>query len=72
MSIDDKCKDAPKGAERKTTYIDIYSCDQGHYGSRSCGHCSTSLPDDVYDKCPKCDYEFTGTKHSYDVGGSDF
>ncbi|MCR4327428.1 MAG: hypothetical protein NUV46_02505 [Nanoarchaeota archaeon] len=55
------------------TYIDVYVCDQGHYGISYCGNCRETL-DDEKDKnyCPKCNYEFMSVKADYNQGGSDF
>lgn len=53
--------------EEKVTHQYIYVCDQGQYGSISCGHCGESLNEKKeYNQCPKCDYTFKGTKSNVD------
>lgn len=50
-----------------TTHRSVYICDQGHYGSTSCGNCHKSLDDKAYlGDCPSCGYAFTEeTQYSY-------
>lgn len=49
----------------------IYVCDQGHYGSTTCGHCGANAENNFY-QCPKCGYWFErGFDVSYNTGGQD-
>ena len=54
------------------TKIVVTACDQGHYGSTTCGACGTNV--EVTDKsCPGCRALFSkGLDINYSSGGSDF
>ena len=55
-----------------TAKIVITPCDQGHYGTTTCGACGTNV--EVTDKnCPRCHVLFSkGLDINYPSGGSDF
>ncbi len=49
-----------------------YGCDQGHYGSFTCGHCGADAENNFF-RCSNCNYWFEReTDVSHNTGGSDF
>lgn len=59
--------------EQKTARLIVHVCDQGHFGSSSCGNCDYSFqrgePTNI---CPQCKYVLTERNASFNMGGSDF
>src|SRR3989338_7765410 len=58
----------------RTTTIQTYICDQGHYGSSVCGECGHDLGELIPAPscCPNCKVRLVPTKPTFNQCGSDF
>ncbi|HEY9585474.1 MAG TPA: hypothetical protein VJJ02_02690 [Candidatus Paceibacterota bacterium] len=63
-----------KLAEERTGKIEVHVCDQGHYGSSTCGECRHDLSnlDPMPTHCPNCKIKLNWGIPTYNEGGSDF
>ncbi len=66
-----------KPEEERTGTIETHVCDQGHYGSSTCGECGhdVSKLDPMPTHCPNCKIKFLPYSIddvTYNRGGSDF
>jgi transposase len=50
----------------------IYICDQGHYGSTTCGNCGADVTEHLF-QCPQCGFWFERDNDvSKNEGGQDY
>jgi hypothetical protein len=64
--------DKTKVNKGKKACRNIYTCDQGHYGSTTCSLCEKDVSE-RYKECPYCGATFSlEDNYDYNRGGSDF
>jgi len=62
----------PQDVSEIITKRHIFICDQGHYGSTTCGNCGADVEKYPF-RCPQCGFWFERDNDvSYNEGGSDF